>query len=239
MAVTRIPLPAIENAIREVCCALEEKGYQSPSWTTMTEDDLWRELVACILGSRVRFEIAHSAVERMERMCLLCEPRRSSRFLQYEQDVIRALSGVEGPGAQGRYPFFRKRANQIRHAAERLYGDHETIRAFLENSCDIRDARRRLASQVSGLGPKQASLFLRNIGYAAHVAVLDVHVLTYMSWAGLTESPMKSVSTIRKYEALEDVFIEHAYSFGHAPDRFDLAVWVVLRVAKEEQRTWE
>ena len=239
MTVTRIPLPAIENAIREVCFALEEKGYQPPSWTTMTEDDLWRELVACILGSRVRFEIAHSAVERMERKGLLCEPRRSSRFEQYEQDIIRVLSEVEGPGAQSRYPFFRMRANQIRHAAERLYGCRETIRAFLENSRDIRDARRRLASEVSGLGPKQASLFLRNIGYTVHIAVLDVHVLTYMSLVGLTEGPMKSVSTVRKYEALEDAFIEHAYSSGHAPDRFDLAVWVVLRIAKEEQRKWE
>jgi N-glycosylase/DNA lyase len=239
MTFTRIPLSAIESAICEVCFALEEKGYQSPSWTTMTEKDLWRELVACILGSRVRFEVAHSAVERMEENCLLCESRRSSRFEQYEQDVIRALSEVEGPGAQSRYPFFRMRANQIRHAAERLYGYHETIRAFLENSRDIRDARRRLALEVSGLGPKQASLFLRNIGYTARVAVLDVHVLTYMSWVGLTEAPMKSVSTIRKYEALEEAFIEHAYSFGYAPGRFDLAVWVVLRVVKEEQRKWE
>lgn len=239
MTVTPIPLPAIENAIREVCFALEEKRYQSPSWTTMTEDDLWREVVACILGSRVRFEIAHSAVERMQRKRLLCEPRRSSRFEQYEQDVIRVLSDIEGPGAQSRYPFFRMRANQIRQAAERLYGCRETIRAFLENSRDTRDARRRLASEVSGLGPKQASLFLRNIGYTVHVAVLDVHVLTYMSWVGLTEAPIKSVSTLRKYEALEDAFIERAYSFGYAPDRFDLAVWVVLRVVKEEQRIWE
>jgi len=239
MTVTRIPLSAIESAIREVCFALEEKNWQSPSWTTMTEDGLWRELVACILGSRVRFEAAYSAVERMERKRLFCEPRRSSQFEQYEQDVIRVLSEVEGPGVQSRYPFFRMRANQIRHAAERLYGSHETIRAFLENSCDIRDARRHLASEVPGLGPKQASLFLRNIGYTAHIAVLDIHVLTYMSWVGLTKVPMKSVSTIRKYEALEETFIEHAYSFGYAPDRFDLAIWVVLRVVMEEQRTWE
>ena len=89
------------------------------------------------------------------------------------------------------------------------------------------------------MGPKQASLFLRNIGFAANVAVLDIHVLTYMRWVGLIETPVKSISTVRKYEALEDSFIEHAYSFGYAPDRFDLAVWVVVKVAKEEQRTWE
>ena len=239
MKATRIPIPVINNAIREVCFALEEKNYRSPSWTSMTEDDLWRELVACILGSRVRFQIAHSAVERMDRRRLFCEPRRSTRFQQYEQDVASVLSAVEGPSDQGRYPFFRVRAKQIRRAAERLYGCRGTIRAFLEDSCDIRHARRRLASEVPGLGPKQSSLFLRNIGYATQVAVLDIHILTYMSWVGLTEAPIKSVPTVQKYEALEDAFIEHAYSFGYTPDRFDLAVWVVVKVAKEEQNTWE
>jgi N-glycosylase/DNA lyase len=238
MTVSRVSLSAIEKAIHDVCLALEERGCQSPSWTTMTEDDLWRELVACILGSRVRFETAHSAVERMARRRLLCEPQRSKCFEEYEHDVKMALSEVESSGAQGTYPFIRTRANQIRQAAERFYGCRETVRAFLENSRDDRDARRWLALEVSGIGPKQASLFLRNIGYTTRVAVLDVHILTYMSLFGLTEAPVKSISTIRKYEALEEAFIEHACSCGHAPDCFDLAVWVVLRVAKEEQRTW-
>lgn len=239
MNITRIPLPAINNAIREVCLALEERSHRPPSWTSMTEDDLWRELVACILGSRVRFEVAHSAVERMDRRRLFCEHRRSSCFQQYEQEVQGALSEGSVSGEPNRYPFFRVRANQIRNAAETLYSNKYSLRAFLEDSHDTRDARRRLAAEVSGLGPKQASLFLRNIGYAAHVAILDIHVLTYMSWVGLTETPIKSIPTVRKYEALEDVFIEHAYAFGHTPNRFDLAVWIVVKVAKEEQRTWE
>ncbi|REJ78732.1 MAG: hypothetical protein DWQ47_04605 [Acidobacteria bacterium] len=239
MTVTRIPLPAINKAIREVCFALEGKCHHSPSWSRMTEDNLWRELVACILGSRVRFEAAHSALERMERRRLFSESRRSTCFQKYEQDVMEALSEPETPDEPNRYPFFRVRSNQIRKAAERLYENGDTLRSFLEGSRDIREARRRLSLEVSGLGPKQASLFLRNIGYTAHVAVLDIHVLTYMNWVGLTEAPIKSVSTVRKYEALEDAFIEHAYSFGYPPDHFDLAVWVVMRVAKEEQKTWE
>ena len=186
MAATGVSLPAIENAIREVCVALVEKGHRAPSWARMTKDDLWRELVACILGSRVRFEIAHSAVERIEKMQLLSQSRRSTRFDQYQQDVMGALSGESltegGPIPKGRYPFFRIRANQIRRAAERLYSDRGSIRDFLDDARDVREARRRLASEVSGLGPKQASLFLRNIGYAANVAVLDVHVLTYKAW---------------------------------------------------------
>ena len=102
---------------------------------------------------------------------------------------------------------------------------------------DRRGARRLLVAEVSGLGPKQASLFLRNIGYAKYVAVLDVHVLTYMNWVGLTNAPIKSVTTVRRYEILEDAFIEHACSFGSAPDRFDLAVWVVVKATQEESKS--
>ena len=236
MTVTRTRLCAIHNAIREVCSALEERSHGPRSWASIAENDLWRELVACILGSGVRFEAACSAVERMDGQRLFSESRRSSRFQQYERDVVGALSQGTRPS---RYPFSRLRGKQIRSAAERLYGGSDTIRSFLEDSHGIRDARRRFASEVSGLGPKQASLFLRNIGYAVNVAVLDRHVLTYMSWVGLTEGRIRSISTVQRYEALEDAFIEHAYSFGYAPDRFDLAVWVVVKVAKEEHRTWE
>ena len=242
MATTYVSLPAIENAIREVCFALHENDQQSPSLARMTEDDLWRELVACILGSRVRFEVAHSALVRIEERRLLCQERRSAQFDNYERDVLDALSGKTraevGADIQRRYPFFRIRANQIRRAAERLYRNQGSVRKFLDNSLDIRGARRRLVSEVPGLGPKQASLFLRNIGYVANIAVLDVHVLTYMSWVGLTDTLMKSVSTIGKYEMLEDSFIEHSYSFGYTPARFDLAVWVVVKMVKEEYRSW-
>lgn len=242
MAVTHVSLPEIENAIREVCFALDEKDRKARSWTKMTEDNLWRELVACILGSRVRFEIAHSAVERIEKMQLFFQSRRSSHFDQYERDIIGVLNGESfmknGAVPQSRYPFFKTRANQIRRAAELLYGHHGSIREFLADVPDVREARRRLASEVSGLGPKQASLFLRNIGYSVNLAILDIHVLTYMGWVGLTERRINSVSTVRKYETLEDAFIKHSCTFGYTPDRFDLAVWVVVKVAKAEYQTW-
>ena len=230
MSDVQYSLPAIEGAIRDVCEALGETERASTPWSNQSEDSLWRELVACILGSRVRFEAAYSAVKRMHNMLLLSGSRRTACFDQYEQDTGAALS--EG------YPFYRMRAKQIRHAAEYLYGTGGSIRDVLNAARDGRGARRLLAAEVSGLGPKQASLFLRNIGYAKQVAVLDVHVLTYMNWVGLTDAPIKSVSTIRKYETLEDVFIGHACSFGSTPDRLDLAVWVVVKAAKKEAQSW-
>jgi len=233
-----IPIPMINNAIRDVLLALPQNSSRGPSWSGMEEDALWRELVACILGSRVRYETAYLAIGRLQRQRLFDEGRRTSSFWRYERDVRKALSGNGDPDTSSRYPFYRTRSLQIRQAAERVYGRGDSIRAFLQNATDIREARRQLAAEVPGLGPKQASLFLRNVGYATHVAVLDVHVLTYMNWVGLNHTPLKAVPSVRKYELLEDVFIEHAHSFGYDPDQFDLAVWVVVKVAKEEHGTW-
>lgn len=230
MTMIRFSLPAIEHAIRDVYSVLDEST--SVPWKENSEDDLWRELVFCILGSRVRFETVHAAVERMDGMCLLSRPRRNTQFDQYEEDTMTALS-------MG-YPFYRVRANQIRRAAEYLYNySRGSIGELLNSASDAHSARRLLTDEVAGLGPKQASLFLRNIGYAKCIAVLDVHILTYLSWIGLAESSLKSVPTLSKYEALEESFIQHAYSLGFSPDQFDLAVWVVMKVAKEESNAWE
>ena len=228
MTNVRYSLPVIETAIRDVCSVLEDRAFAS--WEEHSEDDLWRELVYCILGSRVKFQVAHTAVERMDGMGLLSHSRRNAHFDNYEEDTFTALSSG--------YPFFRVRANQIRRAAEHLYTSRGSIWELLNSASDFRGVRRLLTVEVAGLGPKQASLFLRNIGYAKHIAVLDVHVLTYLSWVGLTDSPLKSVSTLGKYEALEDAFVKRSYTFGISPDQFDLAVWVVMKVAKEESRTW-
>ena len=221
-------LPTVEQAIRDVCSILDE--CPAVSWEKHSEDDLWRELVFCLLGSRVKVEVVHAAIERMDGMCLLSQPQQNTCLDEYEKETVTALYAG--------YPFYRIRAKQIRRAAESLYTSKGSILKLLYSASDVRSARRLLVAEVAGLGPKQSSLFLRNIGYTKHIAILDVHILTYLNWVGLTDTPLKSISKLSKYEELEGSFIEHAYAFGYSPDQFDLAVWVVMKVAKEESKTW-
>ncbi len=221
-------LPAIEYAIKDVYHILDR--IPPVPWNDISEDDLWSELVYCILGSRVRIETVFAAVERMYDLNLLSSPRSDSEFNELEQKTVAALSTG--------YPFVRGKANQIRMAAEHIYKTKGSIKEYLRNTNDVRSARRLLATEVAGLGPKQSSLFLRNIGFTKSIAVLDTHVLTYLSWVGYVESPLKSVSSMGKYESLEESFINHSYSLGCSPDRFDLAVWVVMKVVREESDKW-
>ena len=59
-------------------------------------------------------------------------------------------------------------------------------------------------SATLGIGPKQSSLFLRNIGYAQDLAILDSHVMTYMKLMDLTPTRMKDVSKLATYEDVEE-----------------------------------
>ncbi len=228
----------LQYAVREVSRCLEQNNAYRPSWDVMSEDCLWRELVACILGSRVQFDLAHAAVERIEIANLFSSVYRMSKRDEYEHDVLRAL-WVRGKWGgisqlQSHYPFPFLRAKQISTAAAAIYDNGGSIRRLLHDVQNVRELRRHLSAEVAGIGPKQASLFIRNVGYTAHVAVLDTHVLTYMNWIGLMPSPLRVVRTVRQYEMLEDVFVEHSWSAGFPPSLYDLAVWVVVRVAKKE-----
>ncbi len=204
----------------------------------MSEDCLWRELVSCILGSRVRFSLISPALERMDAAGLFSSSYRLSRPDQREGDVAVALWGgdrkQDASAWLSRYPFPLLRARQISKAATFIYANGGSIRRLLSESQGVRELRRYFSANVAGIGPKQASLFVRNIGYTADVAVLDAHVLSYMNWLGLMPSPLKTVRTVRQYELLEDVFVEHSLAAGYSPDLYDLAVWVVVRVAKKE-----
>ena len=97
----QLPISVIKNAILDICVVLEEQEPMCLSLTHFSEDDLWRELVSCILGSRVRFSTACAAVERLDDMRLLRHSRCTSNFDQYETDILTILSG--------KYPFYKLR----------------------------------------------------------------------------------------------------------------------------------
>jgi N-glycosylase/DNA lyase len=139
----------------------------------------------------------------------------------------------KGEGVQ-RYRFPLLRANHLRRTVDAIYVSGGSLREMLAGSRNSTDARLRVVSIAIGIGPKQASLFLRNIGYADDLAILDRHVLQYMTWSGITASRVHKVSTLRVYEQMERVFRTHAKQLGFSVAELDLAVWIVVRVLRRE-----
>jgi N-glycosylase/DNA lyase len=228
----------LETAVKQVASCIP-RPTAKPPWQEMEERTLWHELVACLLGSRVRFEHALSATARLQKLGLLDPATYGGNLSSLESRLVDALSTpIGGPAVSGflcqRYPYPRLRANHVKRTAENLYARGGSLCDLLHTCATPSLARKRLTAVAVGIGPKQASLFLRNIGYSDELAVLDVHVLRYMGLIGLIPKPIITVQGIHRYEKLERVLLGYASTLQANPAFLDIAIWVVMRVYRRE-----
>ncbi len=94
----------------------------------------------------------------------------------------------------------------------------EIIRSFSTEA----EAREWLAKNVKGLGFKEASHFLRNIGFQ-DLAIVDFHILDLLARHRLIKKP-KSM-TRKKYLEAELVLSEIAEGLGMSLAELDLYLW--------------
>ena len=133
-------------------------------------------------------------------------------------EIQRALVGRHRfPNNRGAY-VYETREYLREHCGLQL---QEALRSF-----KLADERRDFLAanrSVRGIGYKEASHFLRNIGYRGY-AILDKHVLTRLSELGVIESP-KPPSTKNGYLETEAKLKRFAASTGIDFDELDLLLW--------------
>ncbi len=230
----------INQTIRAMCLEVQAQALATRNWQLMAEEEFLYEAAICIFGSQMVFEMAVATADRLRERKLL-QPAPHGRNVQaIERKVVDALSDpLPVPASDGAQRWVRPRfknrlASLLAKTIVEIYGQSRTIRGFLFKARNAREARETLMQHVWGFGPKQASLFLRRVGYCADLAVLDVHVLDYLHLArGLSLSPSK-LGRLSFYEEIEDTFREIAAEFGHSMGCVDLATWLTMRVAKKE-----
>lgn len=232
----------LTGVIAAMCLEVEPIQRRARHAPLTRERELWRELVSCILGSRVPYNQALSATEHLTNLGLLEAAERGKVGAPYERRLWRALARPMPnamPGAEPLcYRFPKLRANHISRTAASIYDDRSSLTAILRTSSAPQDVRARLVSLAVGIGPKQASLFLRNIGYSDDLAVLDVHVLRYMAVMGLRGKHDRSPARLAEYEHAECLFRAHSREIGYAVGCVDVAVWIVMRLLPEVQPSW-
>ena len=227
----------LERAVLKVYNSINKRSSQN--WVGYSEQSLWYEIVACILGSKVPFEHAQAAASYLHCKGLLDVKNCFRNSLQFESRIAQALSypiffppDSSGRGWKYRYP--KLRANHIRRTAESVYQEHGSIKHILESSKDPHDARVRIADASVGIGPKQSSLFLRNIGYTNNLAILDTHVLCYMFLLGILQVRTQVVSTITCYQEIEERLRSYTNKLGANLAYLDTAIWITMRVFQRE-----
>ncbi len=173
-----------------------------------TDARLWEELVFCIFTAGASARMGLNSVEAV----------RPHLARGMHEELAGALTGKH------RYPFAR--SGYIVTTREYLTTDcGMRLRERLENFADPHERRDWLARErgIKGLGYKEASHFLRNIGYRGY-AILDKHILRSLAELGLIESPQPPATRAR-YLAAEERLRDLARVTRINFDELDLVLW--------------
>lgn len=226
MTYGELSLSAVERGIFAAAEWLQEEGgLRHGRWPYLDENVVLEAWVEASLGSRVRAEAVASAMGRLGRADLLAMPtlERLGRAAWCVK-VGKVLSQGRG------FPFARQKTGYLRRSLERFGVNLGCLREALANP-DVRTARAGVIALGHGLGPKQASFFLRQVGHPEPVAIIDVHVLAYMRLAGLC-TEQRAPCTLRGYEALESRLLDYALGRGLPSCDLDRAIWVTMRAGR-------
>lgn len=95
---------------------------------------------------------------------------------------------------------------------------------FLKKFLSPAGAREWLIKNVNGLGRKEASHFLRNIGLGKEFAILDVHIMRNLKWFNVIDEIPEQL-TDKKYLEIEAKMKKFSKDAGIPLNALDLLLW--------------
>jgi len=129
------------------------------------------------------------------------------------------------PKLRGRVRFHNNKARYICGARD-LFTDGGRIKVALDLK-DVISARDWLVDNVKGLGYKEASHFLRNIGFGNDIAILDRHILKNLKRYGVINEIPDSVGSRKIYTAIEDKMRKFSKDIKIPLPDLDLLFWSI------------
>lgn len=169
------------------------------------EKDLFAELCFCLLTPQSKAKVCWRAIEKLK--------ENGKLYDGSQQEVLVWLAGVR---------FNVGKSSYIVDARSLFHnGTDFAVREKLP--ADGKEARQWLVQNVKGMGFKEASHFLRNIGYE-NLAILDRHILKHLHRNGIIPEIPKSL-TPKTYFDIEEKFRAFAGSVQIPMDHLDLLWW--------------
>ena len=179
-------------------------------WRDGSDARLWEELVFCIFTAGASARMGLKSIEAV-------------RPLLWNGEGAEMTEALKKSGAH-RFPVARPGYIVITRTYLREHCGLK-LRRQLESFSDPVERRDWLAGEkrIKGLGYKEASHFLRNIGLMGH-AILDKHVLRCLADLEVVESS-RPPSTRARYLEIEGKLKGVALDVGIDFDELDLVLW--------------
>ncbi len=166
-----------------------------------SSNEIFNELCFCIITANFNAERGIKIQNEMkEDFCYLSENKLAKKLKNL---------GYRFPNTRAKYVAeSRKHKNSLKNVI-----DH------FENENELREW---LVKNIKGIGYKEASHFLRNIGYT-NFAIIDFHIIDILTKYKLIERP--KTLTKRKYLEIEDVLKKLAKKLNLSLAELDLYLW--------------
>ena len=180
----------------------------SAIWQRGTDEKLWEEMVFCFFTGGCSARMGLRSIEAVRPILLTGT----------HQELMNALVGKH------RYP--RARAGYI-VASRDFLQEHCGMQLRKKLECFTDDLERRdwlvKEKRIKGLGYKEASHFLRNIGLKGY-AILDKHILRSLAELKFIDDPQPP-NTRTKYLNIENKLKDLAAQAEIDFDELDLVLW--------------
>lgn len=187
-----------ETGIRRI---VEERIQDFKDLGSCESKEIFKELCFCLLTANFNAERS-----------ILIQERISDGFLYMDKErLVRSLKS-----SGHRYP--EKRAEHIVDA--RRYAD--SIKEIISSISEREGKRVWLVKHIKGIGYKEASHFLRNIGCLGF-AIIDFHIIDLLEKASLIKRP--KILTKKRYIEIESILRNISKQVNLSLGELDLYLW--------------
>ncbi|MBN1544017.1 N-glycosylase/DNA lyase [Candidatus Woesearchaeota archaeon] len=180
---------------------VEQRKREFKGMRKKDSSELFKELCFCILTANYTAEGG-----------LLIQKEVGDGFLTLSEKQLAVRLKKLG------HRFPNTRAKYIAEARKHAAGLKKKLSSFSSST----DARSWLVKNVKGLGMKEASHLLRNIGHD-DVAIVDFHIVDFLVDCGVVERP--KTMTPRRYAEIEEKLKRIGKCAGMSMAELDLYMW--------------
>jgi N-glycosylase/DNA lyase len=178
---------------------------------------IFTEFCFCILTPQSNAVVCDAAMVELDKKGLLSDP------VSRRNELERVIRNVR---------FWRNKAKYIIRAWQRFYSNGENHlkqeiikhNKIVNNNRELRNWLRGEARGI-GIGMKEASHFLRNIGYGKGLAIVDRHIIRCLRELGVIGEEEKVLRSEKDYLELEERMADFSSRTGIPLEELDMLLW--------------
>ena len=201
-------IEALQSLYRERKNAIQKRLSEFKEVMNWSDEDVFGELAFCLLTPQSSAKVCWDAVTNLKQQTLL--------FKGKPDQLEPVLKQVR---------FGESKARYIVEARDMFTSDGMIrIKTRIQSFYNPFELREWLVGNVKGLGYKEASHFLRNIGLGENFAILDRHILRNLADLGVIPEIPVSL-TKKRYLEIEERLRTFALGIGIPMADLDLLLW--------------